>query len=200
MTLALLYDVHGNLPALEAVLADADAAGARRFLLGGDYALFGPWPAETVARLDALHGATWIRGNGERWTADPTQAPLPPVQDAARACAAALGPETTARLAALPPEAVLDGIRCVHGTPGSDLIGLLPQPAEDEEELLAEVRERRLVAGHTHLPLERRARRSRGASRPRASTPTWPSASATPPSAVIWRDGARFPTVPSASA
>ncbi|MBA2342797.1 MAG: metallophosphoesterase, partial [Thermoleophilaceae bacterium] len=42
--IALLYDIHGNLPALEAVLADAGAAGAERFVLGGDYALFGAWP------------------------------------------------------------------------------------------------------------------------------------------------------------
>lgn len=153
--LALLYDVHGNLPALEAVLDDATAAGADRFLLGGDYALFGAWPAETVARLESLRGATWIRGNGECWTADPSQAPLPPVQEAARACAAALGADVVARLAALPSEAVLDGVRCVHGSPGSDLIGLMPQPAADEEELLAPVRERRLVAGHTHLPFAR---------------------------------------------
>jgi diadenosine tetraphosphatase ApaH/serine/threonine PP2A family protein phosphatase len=155
VTLAILYDIHGNLPALEAVLADAAAAGAERFLLGGDYALFGAWPAETVARLEALRGATWIRGNGERWTADPREAPLAPVQAAARACAEALGEEVTARLVALPSEAVVDGVRYVHGSPGSDLIGLLPQPADDEERLLAPVRERRLVAGHTHLPFER---------------------------------------------
>ncbi len=153
--LAILYDLHGNLPALEAVLDDAAAAGADRFLLGGDYALFGAWPAETVARLEALHGATWIRGNGERWTADPSQAPLETVREAARACAQALGEEVASRLATLPPEAVLDGVRYVHGSPGSDLIGLLPRPAEDEEQLLAPVRERRLVAGHTHMPFER---------------------------------------------
>jgi diadenosine tetraphosphatase ApaH/serine/threonine PP2A family protein phosphatase len=157
MPLAILYDVHGNLPALEAVLSDAATAGAERFLLGGDYALFGPWPAETVARLEALRGATWIRGNGERWTADPAQAPLAPVQAAARACAAALGAEVVERLAALPPKAVVDGTRYVHGTPGSDLIGLMPEPAADEETHLAAVRERRLVAGHTHLPFERRS-------------------------------------------
>ena len=72
--LAILYDVHGNLPALEAVLADASKAGATRFVLGGDYALFGPWPAETVQRLRGLD-ADWIRGNGERWTATPWEAP-----------------------------------------------------------------------------------------------------------------------------
>ena len=74
MTLAVLYDVHGNLPALDAVLEDARFHGAERFMLGGDYSLFGPWPGETVARLRELPAA-WIRGNGERWTAAPADAP-----------------------------------------------------------------------------------------------------------------------------
>jgi len=154
--LAILYDIHGNLPALEAVLADAQAAGATRYLLGGDYALFGAWPEETLARLEALRGATWIRGNGERWTHDPGATASEPVREAARACAEALGGEAVARLAALPEQAVLDGVRYCHATPGSDLVGLLPAPAPDEARLLAGVRERRLVAGHTHLPLRRR--------------------------------------------
>jgi diadenosine tetraphosphatase ApaH/serine/threonine PP2A family protein phosphatase len=153
--LAILYDVHGNLPALETVLADAERAGAARYLLGGDYALFGAWPRETVERLEALRGATWIRGNGERWTAAPQEAPLEAIREAARACAQALGADTVARLAALPEQAVVDGVRYCHGTPGSDLAGLLPEPAPDEVDVLAGVRERRLVAGHTHLPLHR---------------------------------------------
>ena len=53
--LALLYDIHGNLPALEAVLADAD--GADELLLGGDYATAGAWPRETVERLRELDNA-----------------------------------------------------------------------------------------------------------------------------------------------
>ena len=48
--IAVLYDVHGNLAALDAVLEDAQAAGASQWVLGGDYALFGAWQAETVAR------------------------------------------------------------------------------------------------------------------------------------------------------
>ena len=68
--LALLYDIHGNLPALEAVLEDAEGAGADRFILGGDYAAFGAWPAETVERLRGLD-ARWLRGNVDRWTVDP---------------------------------------------------------------------------------------------------------------------------------
>ena len=65
--LGLLYDIHGNLPALEAVLAEADALGVDSWLLGGDYGIPSPWPLETLERLEALPNATWIRGNGERW-------------------------------------------------------------------------------------------------------------------------------------
>ena len=59
--LALLFDIHGNLPALDAVLDDAHAAGARRYVLGGDDAVFGGWPAEAVARLRELEGAARVR-------------------------------------------------------------------------------------------------------------------------------------------
>src|SRR6185312_357267 len=75
LVIAVLYDVHGNLGALDAVLADAREAGASRWVLGGDYALFGAWQAETVARLRELERATWIRGNVDRWAGDPAGAP-----------------------------------------------------------------------------------------------------------------------------
>jgi diadenosine tetraphosphatase ApaH/serine/threonine PP2A family protein phosphatase len=154
--LAVLYDIHGNLAALDAVLADAGAAGARRFLLGGDYALFGPWPRETLDRLDGLTGVTWIRGNGERWTNAPAESPPDlMVRRAARWCAEELGAADVARLAALPEHAVIDGVRYCHASPQSDVVGLLPEPFESEPSLLTEVRERRLVIGHTHLPFQR---------------------------------------------
>ncbi|ADB49605.1 metallophosphoesterase family protein [Conexibacter woesei] len=152
--LAVLYDVHGNLPALDAVLADARVAGASRWLLGGDYALFGAWPAETIARLGELTAAIWIRGNGERWVNAPAEA-LPPARAAARWCADQLGPDTVARLAALPEQAVLDGVRYCHASPVSDMIGVLPESQPGEGALFIGVREPRLVFGHTHLPLER---------------------------------------------
>ena len=158
MTLGLLYDVHGNLPALEAVLGDAAGAGVDRWLLGGDYALFGPWPAETVGRLRELPEATWIRGNGERWTAAPAEAPDDGVIQAAIAAAReAFGAEAATELAALPEQAVLDGVRFCHGSPVSDVRSFLPEPADDEAELLAGVDEATLVFGHTHLPFERRS-------------------------------------------
>lgn len=158
MTSALLYDIHGNLPALEAVLEDARAQGAERFVLGGDYAVFGPWPRETVERLRGLEDATWIRGNVDRWAAAPGEAPDHPMpQSALAACHEALGEALVAELGALPEQLVIDGVRFCHGSPLSDVRSFLPDPGEDEVELLDGARERRIVFGHTHLPFRRAA-------------------------------------------
>jgi diadenosine tetraphosphatase ApaH/serine/threonine PP2A family protein phosphatase len=154
VTVAILYDIHGNLPALEAVLADAPADA---FLLGGDYALFGPCPAETVARLRELgDAATWIRGNVDRWCADPTSAPSDEVLRAAISdCRTALSTPRAEELGALPEQIVRDGIRYCHASPLSDLRSFMPQAGEDDDELLAGVGERRVVFGHTHLAFRR---------------------------------------------
>jgi diadenosine tetraphosphatase ApaH/serine/threonine PP2A family protein phosphatase len=153
---ALVYDVHGNLPALEAILADA--RGVDRFVLGGDYALFGGWPAETVARLRKLD-AIWIRGNGERWTAHPDDAPENPVvRGAIAACREALGVQLVDDLAALPTTIVRDGTMVCHACPESDVRSFLPEPSDDDDELLSGVTARRLIFGHTHLPFARVAR------------------------------------------
>ena len=151
--LALLYDIHGNLPALEAVLGDAEAAGAERFVLGGDYALFGAWPQETVARLRRLD-AEWIRGNGERWTAEPAGAPQE-VQGAIERCRELLGEELVHQLAALPETFTAEGVLYCHASPGSDVDSFLPQPADRDAELLLGVEAERLVFGHTHLAFQR---------------------------------------------
>ncbi|MBW3609290.1 MAG: metallophosphoesterase family protein [Actinobacteria bacterium] len=152
---ALIYDVHGNLLALDAVLADAAEQGVETYLVGGDVALFGPWPEATVARLQGLERATWIRGNGERWTADPDAAPEP-VRPATAAAREALGAELVDELNALPQSASLgDGTRAWHGSPVSDVRSFMPEPADDEAELLDGVTDRRLIFGHTHLPFAR---------------------------------------------
>jgi diadenosine tetraphosphatase ApaH/serine/threonine PP2A family protein phosphatase len=159
--IGLIYDVHGNRNALDAVLADSGEAGVGRFLLGGDYALFGPQPAETVERLRELD-AQWIRGNGERWTAHPHEAPDDSVvQGAIEECRAQLGDRMVADLAALPEWLARDGARFCHASPVSDVRSFLPEPAPDEDELLGDAREPLLVFGHTHLPFERQAGRIR---------------------------------------
>jgi diadenosine tetraphosphatase ApaH/serine/threonine PP2A family protein phosphatase len=157
--LAVLYDIHGNLPALEAVLADVRSVGAERFMLGGDYALFGPFPAETVAALDSLDAVERIRGNVDRWSAHPDDAPDDVlVREAIRACRDALGDERVAALDALPEQVVIEGTRYCHASPISDLRSFQPEPGEDEDELLDHVTERRLVFGHTHLAFRRTGR------------------------------------------
>ena len=153
---ALLYDVHGNLPALEAVIADAEAAGAEGWILGGDYALFGGWPAETVQRLRALERASWIRGNGERWTADPDSAPDNAVVPGAIAAAReALGADVVAELASLPFSCPHDGTLICHGSPLSDVRSFAPDAGDDDEELLDGTDAQRVIFGHTHLPFAR---------------------------------------------
>ena len=162
--IALLYDVHGNLPALDAVLADARDAGATGYVVGGDVALFGPFPEETVERLRSLHNARWLRGNGERWTAAPEEAPDgEPVQGAIAASRAALGEGLVMELAHLPESVALGSeARAWHGSPASDVRSFLPDPAPGESDLLTGVTERRLVFGHTHLPFRREAVGPRG--------------------------------------
>lgn len=154
--LGLIYDVHGNLEALDAVLADAGEAGVGRFLLGGDYALFGLRPAETVARLRELD-ARWIRGNVDRWTAHPHDAPDDAlVREAIGFCREELGERIVAELDALPEFLTDEGVRFCHASPLSDLRSFMPEPDADEERLLAGHYEPLLVFGHTHLPFERR--------------------------------------------
>ena len=153
--LGVLYDIHGNLPALDAVLEETQLAGADRYLLGGDYALFGAWPAETVARLRELD-ATWIRGNVDRWVDDPGEADLPDeVRGAIERCRELLDAETIAELGALPAALVEGGVRYCHASPLSDLRSFPPEAGPEDEELLAGAEEARVVFGHTHLQFTR---------------------------------------------
>jgi predicted phosphodiesterase len=150
--IALLYDVHGNLPALEAVLNDAADAG--EFLLGGDYATAGAWPRETVERLKELSGATWIRGNTDRWLVDRHDAPDPMDGIAART-SDLLGDELVAELAGLPETAEIGDTLYCHASPRSDMQSFGAEPGPLDKELLEGVTAKRLVFGHTHVQFER---------------------------------------------
>jgi diadenosine tetraphosphatase ApaH/serine/threonine PP2A family protein phosphatase len=157
--LGIIYDVHGNLPALEAVLAEAEREGIDEWLLGGDYSVFGPWPVETLARLRELENATWLRGNGERWLVDPP-GDLPSEQGefifAALASAIAeLPAEDIDALVGLPTLAEREDAFYCHGSPLSDVESFAPEPADEDSRLLAGVKERQVVFGHSHVLFRR---------------------------------------------
>jgi putative phosphoesterase len=148
--LGLLYDIHGNLPALEAVLEDCPAD---TFLLGGDYTAFGAWPQETIARLKQLD-AEWIRGNVDRWLVDDSEVVdfMKPLIARSREM---LGDELARELAALPATTRHDGTLYCHASPLSDMDGFYAEPHESDAERLMGVEAERVVFGHTHLQFQR---------------------------------------------
>jgi len=151
--LAVLYDIHGNVVALDQVLKDAHAAGADAYLLGGDFASWSPWPLETLERLRGLPETTWIRGNGERWLREP---PLdrPEVVEALRERDSGLGAEE-GWVYSLQERKELAGALYVHGSPLSDVDSFPSQPGHDDERMLNGVRDTTVVFGHSHLQFQR---------------------------------------------
>lgn len=67
MKYAVLSDVHGNYPALRAVMEDAVRQSIDHFLFAGDYCISGPWPDECISALRAIPEKTVIRGNEEKY-------------------------------------------------------------------------------------------------------------------------------------
>jgi predicted phosphodiesterase len=167
MRVAALYDIHGNLPALEAVLADVRRAGADRVVVGGDV-LPGPMPRETLDCLLAVREPVdFIRGNGEAAVlAHLAGADLRSLPERAREAvqwvAAELRPadvEVVSRWATTLRVAIpgLGSVLFCHATPRSDSEIFTRETPEDAlvtafRDLDAPV----VVCGHTHMPFERR--------------------------------------------
>jgi predicted phosphodiesterase len=150
-----LYDIHGNVDALDAVLADPRAAHPDVVLVGGD-AVPGPFARETLARLDSLSTPVrWLRGNGEREVAEAIGAPDPAAADLAAVTAAitatALGDERAQALGELPLTVEVDGVLFCHASPRRDdeMVTRLSTP-ERWADVLAGVAAGLVVAGHTH--------------------------------------------------
>ena len=164
--IAALYDIHGNLPALEAALADVEAAGAETIVIGGDV-VPGPMPRATLDRLIALGPrARFVRGNTDRIVAGAFDGILPPrlplaVREIVAWTAARLDVAHRDFLAALPTSLPMDvpGLGAVlfcHATPRSDEeIVTAATPDDDVRPMLAGVRQRVVVCGHTHLRHDR---------------------------------------------
>jgi putative phosphoesterase len=163
MRVAALFDIHGNLPALEAVLADVEAAGADLVVSGGD-TVPGPFPRATLALLRAS-GARLVavHGNGERNVVDAARGVSPddPYAVANRWCAEQLTAAELEELARLPLTArvAVDGLGDVlvcHGSPRSDMeIITLVTPDERLAAILDGVSEQLVLAGHTHSQIDR---------------------------------------------
>jgi putative phosphoesterase len=166
---AALYDIHGNLPALEAALAaldTADANGVDLVVVGGDVVL-GPMPRETLERLLALGPrARFIRGNCDRLVVDAFDgrplAGLPPsVREPLAWTARQLDRRHRDFLAGLPETLVvnvqgLGGVLFCHASPRSDEeIITATTPAERLRPMLESVTQSIVVCGHTHMQFDR---------------------------------------------
>lgn len=159
MRVAALYDVHGNLPALEAVLAEVDADAA--ILVGGDVAS-GPFPVETLERLRAFAPRVhFVRGNADRVLDFAGANDSEVWVQSRRWVAERLGDERLSFLAGLPLDMTLDidgigPVRFCHGSPGSDE-QVITRVTSDERlrGLIAGVEERTVVCGHTHIQFDR---------------------------------------------
>jgi predicted phosphodiesterase len=172
MRVAVLADIHGNLPALEVVLGEVDAAGADAIVLDGDIAV-GPMPAETLDRLAELGDrALWVHGNCERELVAAYDGVLDPgLPEAARLpaeyCASRLERRHRDLIAGLPMSVSLEvtglgPVRFCHATDRSDTeMVLVDSPVDLYREAFAGSDEPTVVLGHTHMPFDRLADRRR---------------------------------------
>jgi predicted phosphodiesterase len=167
MRIALLADIHGNLSALEAVLAALQAEAVDQLICLGDVAAVGPQPHEVIGRLRDL-GCPAVKGNTDAWLSDDAvwarmKELLPP--DVAEIVAWNLTQITAddrAYLHALPAGYEMDlgggqTLLCYHGSPNSyDDILLATTAAEDVDRMLAGWSGTVLAGGHTHVAMLRR--------------------------------------------
>jgi predicted phosphodiesterase len=169
MRVALISDLHGNLVALEAVLADAARAGVDRVVCLGDVATLGPRPREVLARLDAL-GCACVVGNHDAFMLDAalirTYTETPIVVDAVDWCRAQLSADELAQIGTFVPGLTVElgggaTLGCYHGTPRSHMEELLPTASAAELDRVLEARPATVLAGgHTHLQMLRTHRGS----------------------------------------
>jgi putative phosphoesterase len=152
MRIATLYDVHGNIRALEAVLQEIPDDAT--IVIGGDVAV-GPHPSETLERLRSLGDrAFWVRGNADRELTPGEPGLAPP--EAIEPVRAKLTDEQIAFLYGLPPTLQIDRVLFCHATPRNDVDVFTELTPEDRvASLFADVDADVVVCGHTHMQFER---------------------------------------------
>lgn len=159
---AVLSDVHGVLPVLEAVLAEPDVASADLIVVTGDHTA-GPMPVETLDALTALgEQVVLVRGNADREAVDIRSGGDNPHPEAVWA-AHALREDQIAVLAALPHPVTLDvagfgPVVFCHGSPRDDEeVVLVDSPVAAWQDALSTIPAtvQTVACGHTHMPFVR---------------------------------------------
>jgi putative phosphoesterase len=166
---AAISDIHGNAPALEAVLAEVEREKPDLAVFCGDVAS-GPMPAETLDLLMTLRGARFVRGNADRGLIEefdgkpPSDMPGP----FADWCAKQITQRHRDFLASFEDIVVVDGVEGLgrvllcHATPRNDTdVFTVESPAVRVRELLAGVDANVVVCGHTHMQFDRMVDRVR---------------------------------------
>jgi len=163
MRIAVLCDIHGNLPALQAVLAEVEKAGVDLVVFGGDVAA-GPMPVETIEALTAYSGpARFVRGNADRLMVESFDG-VPKSGEALDSWPASTLSRTHRDfLSSFEPavEVAVDGLGvvvCCHAGLDSDELPIITPATPDDviAEALAAAHGRLVVAGHTHMQFDRR--------------------------------------------
>jgi predicted phosphodiesterase len=150
--IATLYDVHGNLPALEAVLLEVPEDAT--IIVGGDVAV-GPFPQETVDRLRGLgERVKWIRGNADRELTPGEKGLAPP--ELIEWVRTRLDADTIGWLGRLAPTLVWEQVLYVHASPRNDEdIFTELTPEERIAFLFEDIEQDTIVCGHTHMQFDR---------------------------------------------
>jgi predicted phosphodiesterase len=158
MRIAIIADIHGNMPALEAVLSDIQRRDTDQTINLGD-CVSGPlWPREVCDLLMASNNLT-IRGNHDRCVCGPDPSRM---GTSDRYAVSQLGPDHVRWLGSLPPAANAgDGIFACHGTPTSDNQYLIEEVSnnrlvrahpESIRRRLGDTQARVVLCGHSHQP------------------------------------------------
>jgi putative phosphoesterase len=172
MKIAAIYDVHGNLPALEAVMAEVRREGVDLVVVGGDV-LPGPMPVETLEYITTLDLPTqFLQGNGDREVRNQmagieSSVIPPPWREVMRWVAAQLTPEHGRSLASWPAtqtveHETLGSILFCHATPRNDVeIFTRETPATNLLPVFSETDAAIVMCGHTHMQFDRRIGKTR---------------------------------------
>ncbi|MBV9790339.1 MAG: metallophosphoesterase family protein [Chloroflexi bacterium] len=163
MRIGLISDIHGNLVALETVLADLEAQAVDQIICLGDTVATGPQPHATLERLRALNCPV-VMGNTDEWLLDPPAVSPKPdlIQAIDHWCVAQLSAEDLAFLRSFQPTIAVElgpgmTLLCVHGSPRSNIERIEATTSDEQlSAILAEESAQVIASGHTHVQMLRR--------------------------------------------